>query len=436
MKSSKVALGLFFTVLCINSLNAEVLNFSRAYELAIENANTIRSSVYVSQSDKEKINQEESQLYPQINLSASYKKTEYIANPTKNETRQGLITYSLTGRQAIYNPEIYTRVDMQESRSKFSQTKVELQKEQLAQDLFNAYIDVLKSRNKIKLLESYSEYSKSRLEELSKKYEMNLSNKMDLLQMRVEFDSTQIDLDKEKKLFDVYDLKLKQLIGINEYELPKIESDKSIIDTINQMREKVISDDTLHDSLRIKQAYDAVEISKADMENAKSGHLPKVNFDVSYSKYDTDTPTIDAPYDSIKYAMLSLSVPIYGGGYVSSRVDSSRLMYMAANEDLQNTKKETQVMYNEYFALFEASTNSVSMYKDALVSAELYVNAIEQGYEHGLKSIIDLNEAKNKFYEVKYKYIENIYEMVNSYIGLLIVTNNFKDMGLLDKLVE
>ena len=103
MKSSKVALGLFFTVLCINSLNAEVLNFSRAYELAIENANTIRSSVYVSQSDKEKINQEESQLYPQINLSASYKKTEYIANPTKNETRQGFIAGNEYNRNACSN---------------------------------------------------------------------------------------------------------------------------------------------------------------------------------------------------------------------------------------------------------------------------------------------------------------------------------------------
>ncbi|MDQ1245049.1 MAG: outer membrane protein, partial [Campylobacterota bacterium] len=49
---------------------------------------------------------------------------------------------------------------------------------------------------------------------------------------------------------------------------------------------------------------------------------------------------------------------------------------------------------------------------------------------------IDLNDAKNKLYEVRYKYIENIYEMVNSYIGLLMVTDNFKDIGLLDKLVE
>ena len=436
MKSNKIALSLLFLTFCANLLNAEVLNFSKAYELALENAHIIQSSTYVAQADEEKIKEEQSQLYPQINLSASYKNTEYKANPTKNITKQGLITTSLTGRQAIYNPEIYTRIDMQDARSKYSKTKVELQKEQLAQDLFNTYIDVLKSKNKIKLLESYAEYGKSRLEELRIKYEMQLSNKMDLLQMRVDFDSALIELDKEKKLFDVYDLKLKQFIGENSYELPKIDSNASITQTIDFMKQKVMSAENLQESLRIKQAQSAVEISKADFENAKSGHYPKVNLDASYSKYDTDTPTIDAPYDSIRYVMVSVTMPIYGGGYVSSKVDSSKLMYLAANEDLQNTQKETQVMYDEYFALFEASSNSVSMYRDALTSADLYVNAIEQGYEHGLKSIIDLNEAKNKSYEVKYKYIENIYEMVNSYIGLLIVTNNFEDMALLDKLVE
>lgn len=433
---NKYLLCLFLAGLSFGTAEAEVLNFSRAYELALENANGVRSAVYVSEADKEKINQEDAQLYPQINVSASYKKSEYVANPSNNTTRQGLISYSLTARQAVYNPDIYTRVDMQESRSKYSQTRAELEKEKLAQDLFNVYINVLKSKNKINLLESYLEYSKSKLEELTKRYELHLSNKMDLLQMRVEYASAQIELDKENKLFDVYNLKFKQYIGETVYELPKMESDKQISDTIEQMKQRVVSDERLQESLKIRQAQAAVEVSKADVQNAKAGHLPKVTFDMAYTKYDTDTPTVDAAYDSVGYAMLSLNLPIYSGGYVSSKVDSAKLMYMASNEDLEKVKKETQVAYDEYLAIFEASAQSVAMYNDAFKSAELYVSAIEQGYEHGLKSIIDLNDAKNKLYEVKYKYIENIYEMVNSYIGLLMVTDNFKDIGLLDKLVE
>jgi len=436
MKSNRVIFSIFLLNIFVSSVYAEVLNFSRAYERALENSNSIKSSVYLSKSDKEKIIQEESQLYPQVNLSASYRKSEYTTNPTKHVTKQGLKTYSITARQSIYNPEVYSRIDMQESRSEYSHTKVELEKEELAQNLFNVYLDVLKSKNRIEVLKAYSEYSRSKLQELTKKYEVNLSNKMDLLEMRVEYNSSQIDLNKEIKLLKVYELKLKQLIGDLEYELPVIDINKPILEMINSMKERVLSDDNTSLSLKIKQAQIALKISQEDIKSASSGHLPKVNLDATYSKYSTDSPTIDSPYDNVKSVMLTLNIPIYSGGYVSSREESSRLMSRASSEDLQNTTKEVKVEYDRYLALFDASVESVSMYKEAFESAELYVEAVDQGYEHGLKSIIDLNDAKNKLYEVKYKYIENIYEMVDSYIGLLIVTNNFKDIDILDKLVE
>ncbi|MDD2450229.1 MAG: TolC family protein, partial [Sulfurimonas sp.] len=228
----------------------------------------------------------------------------------------------------------------------------------------------------------------------------------------------------------------KHYIGDIAYELPTIESDKILLGTIEQMKEQVNGEKNLEKSLRVKQAEAALEVSKSEVENAKSGHMPTLSFDAGYSLYDTDTPTVEAPYNTVKYAMLSLNIPIYGGGYVSSKVDSSRLMTRAANEDLQNAKKEVQVLYDEYLAIFDASSQSVEMYKNALESAELYLESIDQGYAYGLKSIIDLNDAKNKLNEVKYKYVENLYSLVDSYIGLLMVTNNFKELNLLDKLVE
>ena len=436
MKNSKIVILIFLSSLYAASLQAGALLFSEAYKLALENANEIKASVYSSESDKEKITQEKSQLYPQVNLSAYYKKTEYVVNPSENKIEQGLINYTVSLKQSVYNPEVYSRIDTQEARSEYSITRVELEKEELAKNVFNAYLDILKSKNKIELLKSYLEYNKYKLQELTKRYDMHLSNKMDLLQIKVNYNSAQIDLNKEEKLFKVYDLKLKQFIGDAEYEFPTIELDKPILEMIASMRERVLSVDESSVNLKVKQAQIALKISKGDISNAKSGHLPKVNLDASYAKYDTDTPTTDSPYNNIKSVMLTLNIPIYSGGYVSSKVASSQLMYKAANEDLISTKKQVKVAYNESLAIFEASTESVSMYKEAVESAELYVEAITQGYEHGLKSIIDLSDAKNKLYEVKYKYIENIYEMVDSYMGLLIITDNFEDIELLDKLVK
>ena len=434
MKSKTLLLAvLFFTH---SALFAEVLSFSKAYELALKNAHHIRASSYNVQAEKEKINQESAQLYPQIDLSGFYKKSEYERNPDNAMTRQGLFNYAVSARQALYNPEIVSRMDAQEARSKHAQVKLELEKKELAQELFDSYLDLLKSQNRIELLKAYLNYSILKLDEIQKRYEMQLANKMDLLEMRVERDTARIELQKEERLLKVNRLKFQNFIGRSDFELPALTTRQQVSKNVALMQTNVANTQNLEESLYVQRAYASIDISKNESEIAEDGHLPRVSLDASYSFFETDDPLVDSQFNSIKYVMLTVNLPLFSGGATSSRIASSRLLEQAALEDLYSTKKEVQVMYDEYLSRFQSSVESVEIYNDAYDSAELYVEAIEKGYQHGLKSITDLNDAKNKYYEVRYKYIENIYELVHSYVGVSIVTNNFENIYLLDALID
>ncbi len=437
MKSSKL---FFLSILSVVSLNAEMLTFSKAYQLALENTHSLKASIFKMEGVKERLEQEKSQLYPQLNLSASYKKTEYNYNKNYNASgdtiKQGLINYSLSLKQSIYNADIYSRISLQRSKNELYEVGVELEKDELAQKVFQVYLEVLKAHNKIELDKAYVAYTKSRVDELSKKYDMFMVNKMDFLEMKVEYKSAQIELKKAKKLLTVNMLKLKQLIGDVKYEIPSIDPNKHILTTIGFIKSSVINKDDFSSNLQLLQAKLSVETAKKDVHNSFVAHYPTLDFQASYSGYETDDPTSDSLYRDVTSAMLVLNLPIYSGGRISSRVKELEYNLKAAREDYIDMQKQVQVMYDENLALLEASIESVSMYQEALESSKLYVDSMEQGYENGLKSIVDLNEAKNKQYEVEYKYIENIYEMVNSYIGLLIITNDFKSIVLLDKLVD
>jgi len=181
---------------------AEPLIFSSAYELALQNSNGIKAAVYSSQADEEKITQEQSSLYPQVDLSGYYNKSEYKSNSSgtntqSRTTRQGLFNYTATVQQSIYNASTYSRIDTQRARSKYSDVGVRLQKEELAREVFSAYLNLLKSKNKIKLFESYLEFNQAKLKELTKKYELFLTSKMDLLEVQVDYNGAKIDLTRE-----------------------------------------------------------------------------------------------------------------------------------------------------------------------------------------------------------------------------------------------
>jgi len=437
MKNNKLITALFLLSSFTSFVNADVLLFTQAYELALQNANEIKSANYQVMANSQKVEQEKSRLYPQVNLSGSYRKAKYqYSNSGIDAIDQSLFNATISLQQSIYNPEIYSKIDMENSRIELYKTGIKIDKEELAQRVFEAYLNLLKSRNKIDLYKSYLQYSESRLNELTKKYDKRLANKMDVLEMKVEYNSANIDLTKELKLYKVYELKLNQLIGNVEYDLPDVRSDANILASITAMKDSIVDDGTFAKNLNIKQAQIALELSQNTIDNSFDAHYPRLDFDTSASLFETSNPTLLDPYSDIIQARVTLNIPIYSGGMTSSRVLEAELMKKAAFEDLLKTQKDVRVEYDEQKALFDASVESVGMYKDAFESATLYVDAVEQGYEHGLKSVTDLNDAKNKFYEVRYKYIENIYEMVNSYIGLLIVINNFDNIVLLDRLLD
>lgn len=431
---NKIILGTLLLLLH-GVLYAEVLSFSKAYQLALENAHHIRASSFNAQAEEERVNEESARLYPQVDLSASYKKSEYETNPDKIIIDQGLFNYSANARQALYNPEIVSRVDAQEARSKYAQVKLDLEKKELAQELFNSYLDLLKSKNKIELLDAYLNYNNLKLEEIEKRYNMQLANKMDLLEMRVERDSARIELQKEKQFFEVLRLKFENYIGISNFDLPKLTNRQQITKNIALMQKNIFDAKDLDESLYVRRAFASMEVSKSELEIARDGHMPRVNLDAAYSLYETDDPLVDSQFNGIKYVMVSVNLPLYSGGGTSSRIESSKLLEQAAAEELYSAQQEVQIMHKEYLTRFVSSAKSVELYNNAYDSAELYVEAIEQGYAHGLKSITDLNDAKNKYFEVRYKYIENIYELVNSYVGVSIVANDFDNISLLDTLI-
>lgn len=427
-------LTLFFVFALLSTiLSAEELLFSAAYNLALKNSNQLQSAKYMHLSDKEDIKQEKAALYPQIDLSGYYKKTRYVVNPSGRKTRQGLFNYTLSLKQSLYNADVYSKIDMQKLRSKYSSTKVEYQSQQLAQDVFKAYLNILRTQNKIAALQSYLTYQESRLDALQKKYAMQLANKMDLLQIKVDYESSKIDLNKEKRLLEVYKVQLEHYTGENDYTVPIVDIQNDISPVLAMMRDTIKSKT---DSLEIKQSKIQLELADKTIKNAFAGHLPSVNFSASYARYSTDTPTVDAPYNNVASAMININIPLFKGGYTSSKVESAKLKYHAAMQELLATKKNVNVTYKEDLANFNAALNSVYMYKEAYASAKLFTEAISEGYKKGLKSIVDVNDAQAKMYNIKYKYIDNLYTMVNAYVGLLVDTNNFDNVRFLDQLLE
>lgn len=63
------------------------------------------------------------------------------------------------------------------------------------------------------------------------------------------------------------------------------------------------------------------------------------------------------------------------------------------------------------------------------------MESVQLAYDKGLRSIVELFDAQNKLFEIKYDYIKSIHEMSNLFVKFIILTNNLEELSLIDNLV-
>lgn len=428
-------LGLFF-IFFFSSLNAQSLTFSEAYKLALSNSNKILSSEYIFKSKEEDINQVKSSLYPQVSSDISYSNRyshiNELIRPNRDGERERSLDYSLSFRQSLYDPELYSKISMEEQRVELSKIQFQKDKQELFGDVFESYINIFKYQNKVSLLNSKLMYFKYLNDAAKKKFEMNLMNKMDMLEANVDYNTARIELRKEKQLLEISKKNLEQLINLTDFTLPNIDYNIGL-EKLEQLGEIIKGEKPYLLSLEVQEAIVSNKLSKEALNNAFDAHLPKLSFDASYTKYYS--PDIAADYEDTARYMVSLKIPLYQGGYVNSKVKSSRLKYNATIEDLRLVEKKTKIEFDEYKSKYDAAIESLMLYKTSLKSANLYLDSIEQASKKGLKSIIDVYDARNKLNEIQSSYVDNLYNLIDSYVGLLKVTNNFERIELIDNII-
>ena len=427
MKSKIIILTIF---LWSSYSSAKILTISEAYNLALENSKEIKSAEYQVEANREQLNQAKAQLYPQLYLSSNFGQKEYDGRGAGS-----ISSYAISINQSVYDKSKIETIHVAKSRVKLDNFRIEFQKQELAQKVLKIYMDIVKSQNKMEVFNAYLNAKERKVQLLSKKLELSLGTKTDLLQGEVDLHSSKIDLRREERLIEVNKLKLKHLTGVDDIEIPNINLDMVTDSIVYSMRSVIEQNiDRIDSNLKLEQSRMKLDLSQKEIKRAKAGHMPTVNINAQYSKVDADAKV--SSLENTKSLMLQVQLPLYQGGAVESKIAESKLSYNSAQEDFLQVQDEIEEEYEENLATFDSASKSIAMYQESLNSAREYRNSIQQSFNAGLKSSIDLTSAESKLYEIKYRFVENIYDMINAYIDLLIVTNSFENLNLVDEIIK
>lgn len=432
---NKLYKSLYFSLFVSTFLFGRVLTLEEAYTLTIQNSNELKSINYQVDAKKEDINQVKSRFYPQVNFSLSYNKMDYTENYFSKEVEEQTTEYAITLRQMIYNHESYTSLDVEKKKVELYGLKMEAYKKELSKVLIKSYMEALKSKNKIRLLEGYMKFYEEKFHMAQNKYELNLLDKTEFLKTKVELEKIKIEMIKEKNLYSLYEGKLKRLTNLEDIEIPSIQSKYINISFFPDIAFlKQIKSEKIIQNLDLIQANKSIELSLLETKNASSGHLPKLLFDARYTKYNTDDSTVD--YEDYKKYTLELQIPLYQGGATVSKVQSMKLLEKAYREDYEKVKKDLEIEFDDLIGKMESAYENIKVYKEAIEATQSYLDFVSLGYEKGLKNSTEFLEAKNKMLDLEYEYVQNIEEYINVYTSLMVLSGDVEKLDMIDEVIK
>lgn len=173
---------------------------------------------------------------------------------------------------------------------------------------------------------------------------------------------------------------------------------------------------------QIKEQEYLLESQKKMLQVAKSGYLPKLDFNASYSNgyyhYSGGNDIVNTPFsDQIKQNErktigFSLSIPIFNRFQVRNSVRSNKIAILNRELMMESSKK---TLYKEIQQAYFNATAAQEKYKAAdksvLASKEAF-GYVEDKYNAGKSTVYEYSEAKTKYsqslseqIQAKYNYI-------------------------------
>jgi len=272
-----------------------------------------------------------------------------------------------------------------------------------------AYFAVLTAEDTVTFSEAEEKALGRQLDQAQQRFEVGLSAITDVNEAKAQYDSARAATISARNALDDAHEALREITAKEPGPLARLRTEIPMQPpTPNDMEAWV--NKAVAENPGLKAQEYALSAAQANINTARSGHLPTLSGTVSWSRNPTwgDGGSSQFPgtfHDNGKTTThgfgLRLSVPIFSGGYTQSRVRQAVYDRDAAQDTLEQQKRALVRNTRLNFRAVVAGISEVEARKQAVVSANSALEATQAGFEVGTRTIVDVLLSQRQLYQAQ-----------------------------------
>lgn len=386
------------------SAMSQAENLLQVYQQARSSNPDLRRSAADRDAAFEKINEERAPLLPQLGLGADYTYTQGFRDNRDINSNASSAALKLT--QTIFDMSKWRALTLQEKTAGIQDVSYQTDQQSLILNTATAYFNVLNAIDTLSYTEAQKQALYRQLDQTTQRFNVGLVAITDVQNARSDYDTV---LASEVSARNDLDNALEALRQITGMEYPQLATLN--IPSFKTQRPDVITSllkEAENRNLSLLTARLQQDLAREQIRYYQSGHLPTLDLNasstVSNSDYNgsrNDPVTNPDKHIGGNAIGLSLNLPLYSGGSVTSQVKQAQYSFVSASEQLESAHRSMVMTLRSSLNNISASISSIAAYEQAVVSAQSSLDASEAGYQVGTRTIVDVLNATTTLYDRK-----------------------------------
>ncbi|MCA6926527.1 outer membrane channel protein TolC [Pectobacterium versatile] len=387
------------------SAMSQAENLLQVYQQAKSTNPDLRSSAATRDAAFEKINQARSPLLPQLGLGADYTYNRGYRDSKGVDSNVKGASLQLT--QTLFDMSKWRALTLQEKQAGIEDVTYQTAQQNLMLNTATAYFNVLRAIDSLSYINAQKQAIYRQLDQTTQRFNVGLVAITDVQNARAQYDSVLANEVLTRNTLDNALESLRQITGNFYPQLAGLN-----IERFSTQKPEAINNllkEAENRNLNLLSARLSQDLAREQIRSAETGYMPTLDLtastgvsDTRYSGSRTQNSNSFNDSDAGQHKVgINFTLPLYSGGATNSQVKQAQHSYVSSSELLESAHRSVIQTVRSSFNNISASISSINAYKQAEVSAQSSLDAMEAGYQVGTRTIVDVLDATTTLYNAK-----------------------------------
>ena len=413
----------FIIFITISFCYAQNYSLEQAVEVALQNKEALKASALELNASKQDIRSSYSGILPSVRITGSTTESTFPEQAIGFNQSSGEIlnnvssitsassSFSIT--QNIYDGGIWwNNIRLAKNNFRITEQYDRQIKTNIIRNVHFAYFNYLKAIQLLDVSRSNLMSSQQQLTLVQQQYDLGSAKKTDLLKAEVRFGQARIDvITNDASVKSAY-RNLKNAMGLinsdQDFTIEEVEKPLELIPEFETGFELV---QKFNPSVKAKQYQ--IMSAKLNTKLARGSRLPVISLSASSSGADENLgDAISNSYGDKQRtnASLSISIPIYTGNSISSRIQKAKISVDKQESEYLTQLEDLSVQLEDYLDQLNNYIEVIPINETVLESAEEDLKLSQVRYSQGSTTILEVLNAQVSVVQARSSLVRSKYD--------------------------